>query len=436
MALWARWRASVIAQNVAWLTIGQGGLKILQAAYFVVIAHALGANGYGAFAAAVALSQLVAPLAALGSGNVLIQHVARRRDTFHHYWGGAVTLALTAGVVSVGAAALAGRAVLPATVATSLVICVAVSDLIFASVLFLCGQAYQSQERMARTAQLPIVTTFLRLVAALIFVAMPGPHTAARWGFFYVTCTALSTGTALVLTSHELGRPRVRYTFAPRDVRDGFYFAAGISAQNIYNDIDKVMLGRLVPTLTATGIYAAAYRVIDVVLVPIRSLSQAAYPRFFKQGAQGVRSSVQVALRLLPPAAGYGALAAIMMFVAAPILPRLLGHDFDQATEAVRWLSLLPLLKAVQFAAADALTGAGFQGTRTALQVGVAAFNVAVNFPLIIHYSWRGAAWSSLLCDGLLALVLWLLCWRMRKQADSVSAVDAAVGVVPGGARS
>ena len=427
--MWARWRASLIARNVAWLTIGQGGLKVLQAAYFVIIAHSLGANGYGAFAAAVALSQLVAPLAALGSGNVLIQHVARRRDAFGHYWSGALTLALTAGLVSVGAAVAAGRAVLPATVATSLIICVAASDLIFASVLFLCGQAYQAQERMARTAQLPIVTTFLRLIAALIFVAMPGSHTAARWGFFYVTTTALSAATAIALTARELGRPRAQFTFTGRDVRDGFYFAAGISAQNIYNDIDKVMLGRLVPTLTATGIYAAAYRVIDVVLVPIRSLSQAAYPRFFKHGERGVRSSVQVALRLLPPAAGYGALAAIAMFVAAPILPKLLGHDFDQATEAVRWLSLLPLLKSVQFAAADALTGAGFQGTRTALQVAVAAFNIAVNFPLIIHYSWRGAAWSSLLCDGVLALVLWVLCWRLRKREAFVPSVVAEAGL-------
>lgn len=426
-----------MARNVAWLTIGQGGLKVLQAAYFVIIAHALGADGYGAFAAAVALSQLVAPLAALGAGNVLIQHVSRRHETFQHYWSGALTIALTAGAVSVGAAVVAGRAVLPATVATSLVICVAVSDIMFASVLFLCIQAYQSQERMARMAQLPIVTTFLRLIAALIFVAMPAPHTAAQWGFFYVTTTALSTAVALALTARELGRPRARFTYTPRDVRDGFYFAAGISAQNIYNDIDKVMLGRLVPTLTATGIYAAAYRVIDVVLVPIRSLSQAAYPRFFKQGEYGVRSSVQVALRLLPPAAGYGALAAIMMFVVAPLLPRLLGHDFDQATEAVRWLSLLPLLKAVQFAGADALTGAGFQGMRTALQVAVAAFNIAVNFPLITHYSWRGAAWSSLLCDGLLAVVLWALCWRMRKRAPAHSPVDAAPApIVPEGARS
>jgi O-antigen/teichoic acid export membrane protein len=415
---WQRLRQSLLARNAAWLTVGQGGLKVLQATYFVVIARTLGAGGLGAFAAATALSQLIAPMAGLGAGNVLIQHVARRREAFGHYWGGALTLTLVAGAISVGAAALVGRALLPATIATSLVICVAISDLVFATVLFLCGQAYQAQEKMARTAQLPIVTTFLRLLAACAFVATPGAHTAAAWGYYYVTCTALSTATALWLTSRELGRPVIRFNYTTRDVRDGFFFAAGISAQNVYNDIDKVMLGRLVPDLSATGIYSAAYRVIDVLLVPIRSIGQAAYPKFFKHGARGVRSSAKVAQQLLPPALSYGALAGIAMFLVAPLLPHLLGHDFDQAAGAVRWLSLLPVLKSVQFAAADALTGAGFQATRTLLQVIVAAINIGINFPLITHYSWRGAAWSSLICDGLLSVVLWVLIFHLRKRAD------------------
>ena len=426
MAPWKRLRHSLVARNAAWLTLGQGGLKVLQAAYFVVIARTLGASGYGAFVAATALSQLIAPFSALGSGNVLIQYVARRREAFAHYWNGALTLTLIAGTVLVGAAALVGRVILPSTVATSLVICVAISDLIFINVLFLCGQAYQAQEKMARTAQLPIVTTFLRLAAAIVFVATPGDHTAARWGFYYLGCTALSSLAAMWLTARELGRPLVKFTYTGRDVRDGFYFAAGISAQNIYNDIDKVMLGRLVPTLTAAGIYGAAYRVIDVVMVPIRSLGQAAYPRFFKHGERGVRSSMQVALRLLPPAVGYGTIAAVIMFLVAPLLPKLLGHEFDQAAGAVRWLSLLPILKAIQFAAADALTGAGFQGTRTALQVIVAGINVGINFPLIINYSWRGAAWSSLICDGLLALALWVLIFHLRRQQDDEPAPDTS----------
>jgi O-antigen/teichoic acid export membrane protein len=432
LRLWPRLQNSLVARNAAWLMLGQGGLKVLQAAYFVVIARTLGAGGYGAFVAATALSQLIAPMAGLGAGNVLIQHVARRRDVFTHYWNGALTLTVIAGATSVGAAALAGRAFLPATVATSLVICVATSDLIFATVLFLCGQAYQSQEKMARTAQLPIVTTFLRLAAAIVFVATPGAHTAAMWGFYYLACTALSTMTALWLTGRELGRPQLKFTFTPRDIRDGFYFASGISAQNIYNDIDKVMLGRLVPTLTAAGIYGAAYRVIDVLLVPIRSIGQAAYPRFFKHGERGVRSSARVALRLLPPCVGYGTVAAIIMFLAAPLLPKLLGHEFDQAAGAVRWLSLLPILKAIQFAAADALTGAGFQATRTALQVVVAGINIGINFPLIINYSWRGAAWSSLICDGLLALMLWVLIVHLRNRqgADPVPAESEPTEVV------
>src|SRR5579862_3122137 len=97
--------------------------------------------------------------------------------------------------------------------------------------------------------------------------------------------------------------------------------------------------------------------------------------------ARGVRSSARVAQQLLPPAFGYGTLAGILMFLVAPLLPHILGHDYDQAAGAVRWLSLLPVLKSVQFAAADALTGAGFQATRTLLQVIVAGINIGINFP-------------------------------------------------------
>jgi O-antigen/teichoic acid export membrane protein len=49
------------------------------------------------------------------------------------------------------------------------------------------------------------------------------------------------------------------------------------------------------------------------------------------------------------------------------------------------------------------LAGAGYQGLRTFIHVGVAAFNVLINFWLIPTYSWRGAAWSSIASDALLA---------------------------------
>jgi hypothetical protein len=33
--------------------------------------------------------------------------------------------------------------------------------------------------------------------------------------------------------------------------------------------------------------------------------------------------------------------------------------------------------------------------------------NIAANLVILPRYSWRGAAWTSLACDGLLVVVFW-----------------------------
>jgi O-antigen/teichoic acid export membrane protein len=74
---------------------------------------------------------------------------------------------------------------------------------------------------------------------------------------------------------------------------------------------------------------------------------------------------------------------------------------------AVRWLALIPLLRCLHSFLADALSGAGLQRTRTTIQVFVALLNIGANLIILPRYSWRGAAWTSLACDGLLVAVFW-----------------------------
>ena len=76
--------------------------------------------------------------------------------------------------------------------------------------------------------------------------------------------------------------------------------------------------------------------------------------------------------------------------------------------EALRWLALLPLLKSLHYFLAESLTGAGYQGVRAASQIFVAVTNIGLNFWLIPAYSWRGAAWSSIACDALLAVCMFV----------------------------
>ena len=124
------------------------------------------------------------------------------------------------------------------------------------------------------------------------------------------------------------------------------------------------MLSRLA-SLEATGVYAAAYRMIDVSMAPVRSLAAAAYPQFFRKGAGPIRATYNYALSLIAKAVLYGAIASAGLWLLAPMMPHILGSKYDQVVPAVRWLALIPFLRCLHSFMADALSGAGRQRTRT-----------------------------------------------------------------------
>ena len=61
------------------------------------------------------------------------------------------------------------------------------------------------------------------------------------------------------------------------------------------------------------------------------------------------------------------------------------------------------------------LSGAGHQGRRALVQLGIVGINVLLNLWLIPAYSWRGAAWASLISDGALVLGLWVAIVSLRR---------------------
>lgn len=404
-----------LARNTLWMLLAQGMRLVLQAVYFVIIARTLGAEQYGAFVGATALVAILAPFASLGGGNLLIKNVSRNKALFAEYWGNALFMIVVSGFALIALVLLIAPAVLPKTIPLVLIVLVCLTDLIFARILDTAGQAFQAVLWLSKTAQLNILPQVTRLIAAFALVSFfPNPG-ALEWTFLYLISTAVSALVAVFLVHRFLGAPKLALWRIQPEITEGFYFSVGLSAQTVYNDIDKTMLARL-SSLEATGIYAAAYRLIDVAFVPVRSLLAAAYAKFFQRGAAGITGTMDFSKRLLPIAGIYGICVGIALFLLAPVVPYLLGDEYTGAVEALRWLALLPFLKAMQYFAADTLTGAGFQGARSAVQVIVAVFNVLVNLWIIPLYSWRGAAWSSLASDAFLMLSLWAVVFLLYQQ--------------------
>jgi O-antigen/teichoic acid export membrane protein len=100
-------------------------------------------------------------------------------------------------------------------------------------------------------------------------------------------------------------------------------------------------------------------------------------------------------------------------------VPLILGPEYRYTAEALRWLALLPVLKVMHYFLSDSLTGAGYQGVRTCIQGGVALFNVLINLWIIPAYSWRGAAWSSIASDALLACSVGTAAFVLSRRAPA-----------------
>jgi O-antigen/teichoic acid export membrane protein len=297
-----------------------------------------------------------------------------------------------------------------------LIVLVACAELVAMRVVETSGQAFQAYERLRATAVVGAVPFLLRSIAAVAFLAAGG-HAPESWAWMYLAATTVAAGGCVAYTVGVLGRPRPNVRVLVSTLRLGVMFSVAQSASSIYGDIDKAMLARLA-SLDATGIFAAGYRVVSTSFMPVMALLQASYARFFARGRGGVGSTLAFAKSLVPASVGYSLAAGVALFAAAPLAPVVLGSDFGEATTVIRWLAVVPLLQALLYLPADALTGAGFQSARAALQVGGAALNVALNAILIPAHGWRGAAWATIVTLAALAVALWALAVVLRRSSD------------------
>jgi O-antigen/teichoic acid export membrane protein len=414
-----RYVRSVLAQNTLWMLFGQGLRLVIQALYFVLIARSLGVRGYGAFIGVVALVGIVYPFGDLGSGSLLVKNVSRDKSLFPAYWGMALVRTTAASSALFVVVMTLSYFTLPPGISLMLVSMVSASDLLGLNIISISALSFQAFDRLHWTAAINVLISASRLTVALILVGVYPHPTPLQWGYAYFCSTTVVAVAAGLLVSTKLGPPLFRWQPAPGEVREGLYFSAGLSAQTIYNNLDKAMLARM-GTLEATGIYGAAYRIIDVCFLPVSSLVMASYSSFFRAGTEGICASLSYAKPLLLRALGYSFLACVMLLTCAGILPRILGAEYAGTVEALHWLSVLVILKALHYFFSNALTGAGYQALRARIQAGVAVCNILMNLWLIPAYSWRGAAWSSIASDGLLVCGIGLAAFVLYRQSQTV----------------
>jgi O-antigen/teichoic acid export membrane protein len=426
MRLLDRLKRSSFARDTGHLTLGQGLRLVIQAVYFVLIARILGPSRYGAFAAIVALAGVLTPFSGLGTNNLFVKNVRSGKRSASVCWGNGLAATMVSGSVFV-AIVFAIDILFRLRIPLGVIAGICCSDLILMRVTELAMFGFGAIDRMKDNAIQAVVSSALRLAAIAILAPFGHRVTLLWWTWAYVAATAAGTGYAVYRAYRSWGRPEFDLPSLIADVREGIYFSVGAAAATIYNDIDKVMLSGY--SFAEVGIYAAAYRIIDVSMTPVRALVSAAYPHFFRYGVGGMRPAYAYARTQIGRACLYSVVLGPALWIGAPLLPHLVGASYAQTVPALRWLAFLPLIRSVHSFLADSLSGAGLQGLRCAIQVAVAAVNVGLNLLILPRYGWLGATWTSLASDGLLLLSLWIAVqFKLSRQTQtSLATADVAL---------
>ena len=420
-----RIRQSTLAKNTGWMLVGQGTGILTQAFTFVLLGRLLGSVQYGIYAGAFALVAIVASYSTLGSGTLFLRYVSADNSRFSVYWGNILLVTMTvSGVLVAGLYLLAPHLIDPSS--AGLVLILALANCFCGQLTTCAGQVFQTYEKLRFTAGLNLLTNLLRFVASGVMLFSLHHCTAWQWSLASLAVSSVAVIVAVTMVTVKFGWPRLRPGLFFRGATEGFGYSFATSTASAYNDIDKAMLSHYRMN-AADGIYTMAYRVVDIATIPILALRDAAMPRFFRAGSQSVEEAARLSMQLLRTGLPIACLASAGMWLAAPIIPHLVGNGFAQSVSALRWLCLIPIFRSVHQFTGSALTGSGLQNYRTTSQLSAAALNFCLNLWLIPAHGWLGAAWASLLTDASLGAVNWALLAVLRKRASTTVLKDPSL---------
>lgn len=397
-----RIRRSKVAGRTAWLLVGYVGRMGFQAAVFVLVARTLGPEGFGGFAAALALGNLLSPFVDLGAYSLIIRDILAGVATPRAIGN---TLALSVAVTPLALMSLCVAAIVfVPQVGLTAVIALGISTFIGNRMTTTFRGVWVAHGRFANTAVLEVAVGSAQLASILLYRVIGGGLSVYAWCY---ACQSVLVGVlGTVWLVYRWGMP----TFAVAEVRarahDGLHFSVGLAAQTGYTESDKAILARM-SGLDVTGVYTAAQRIVAVAFVPLTALTGAVYTSFFSAAIKGgFPAARRYAWRLTPVVISYGVLAAAGLWVAAPFVPAILGPAYRGSESALRALAPLMVVQSLAYPFADALTGGGFQKMRTQIQLGTLAINAVLNLALDRRFGWAGAVAGTLIAQSAALLAL------------------------------
>jgi len=417
-----RLRGDGLAAESAWGLVLEVVTLATTVMSFLFLGRSLGAAGYGGYASLYAIAGPLVTLAASGIVLAVLQHIVRDGEALPGVARSCLSLSMALGVlltlIGTGVASL-----LVDSISTVAIVSILLTEFVAAPLVHVAASVAQAGTGYVDAAKIRLVLVVGR-GCLLIVLFVGGVLSIATLGVSMLVLATILGLRAL----RQVGR-RYGFTFTPGRVRmshlrTNLVYSAAISAAGLNADGDKLVMAAN-KLVVDTGLYAAAYRIVSFGLIPVGSLVSATHRRFLEHEEGLRRQHLDRSLRFGLLAGGYGFAFGIVLFVAAPFLPLLMGEEFEGSVDMVRWLSPTVFMRALAIFPLNGLMGLGREGLRTVMVVTNAAIAMTLYVVLIPIHGWEGAAIGTLISETIAVISIWVALVACQRQADR--RLDAAV---------
>lgn len=380
---------------------------LAQAALVLFLARLLGATAYGQFVSLLALASFFTPLAGLGLHAVLLRDGAREPAQLPGLLNRALRLWLAATAVFSLIAWLVILLFLPGEHPGYAVLVFAGAEVAAGSLVEIVGRSEQARHETSRFGALLAGLSLIRLGALGSLSALATP-TLTLWLLAYATASLSYT----VCLGAWVLRKRAAPIGAPtRLIREGLPFAIGALSLRLQTEFNKPVLAHL--GYAEVGYFGIAQRITDFASLPLMALQEALWPRVYAASNPTLRlrrtGAVVVAFALLG-----GAAIALL----SPLLPKLLGHGYTQATPLLIALAGLPATQVIRNLGNARLVARGQSSRLTQIYLVGSLIGVVLTTGLVLLYGMLGAVGAAYATE----VILIILQLRVRRPDTPVKA--------------
>jgi len=404
-----------IFKNTFWLAVAEGISRLLKLILIIYVARILGATEYGKFTFALAFVSLFAVFSDFGLSWIIIREFSQQKEKEKEF-SSILSLKI---LLSVGALILilCGSLFVTLDLTIQKIIWILAIYVIIDGFSGIIWAALRARQKMQYEAWGKIVQA-ITLTGIGFFVLFKFPS-VENLSYSYLFASLAAFIFILLIFHFKIFRLSIDWDWTIWKKFLGLSWPLAFIAvfTLIYTYIDSVMMGYW-GQITETGWYNAAYKIVNVTLIPMALISVSFFPalsRAIKESKERFRGIWDYQMKLMtmmtvPIVAGG-------IILAPKIINFIYGSEYDSSILAFQILILVSGLIFLSEPCYRALIVINQQKKIFYITLAGAIINIILNFILIPHYSLYGAAIATVITY----LILLFLFIRFTKKFAPVS---------------